>query len=520
MNKQLNNTEFDDFEPALDSAVQAVLAEPLPNDAIQRVKARAAQLECPTIAPSTRGTWRQVWRAPWSRYSGVAAAVVVLAALTIFSLLVERTSLRAFADVIQNIKQADSVQLTMTTRIGRQPEIEGKMYLSGDRLRMEMRMPQSEAKLIKVGDLHQGRALFLDTYRQLAQSLDLDERFSKEFANPIDQLRRAKPEDAEDIGEEYLSRRLTRVFRMRKVDLLGIRGDAEMLVWVNPKDGLPVKIVIRDPELKQEIRFEDFVWDEPIDAELFALDVPNGYQLGKVISLPRPTESARPPAPLPVTRKQLSDGILSRDRVSSRIAHDRPSGPVFRCDPSRFRRDVAGGERVHDRLGAVSSTGRKCSDDGRRGIDRGVGVHLAQWCQLLRRAVARSEALPGLVGDGGRFLDAAVTHSAQEVGRDVHRGEHRDLIAFCEPAGDRVGGPFWIEGSVGGDKNMHLAAFRGTATVIVRSRRHVWRPGHDSVVGWEAPSRRPSRAGARLLIPFRGCPQPGPGRLRAGGTVP
>ena len=57
MNEQLDNTEFDDLEPALDSAVQAVLAEPLPDDAVGRVKARATQLDTPTISPGKRSTW-------------------------------------------------------------------------------------------------------------------------------------------------------------------------------------------------------------------------------------------------------------------------------------------------------------------------------------------------------------------------------------------------------------------------------------------------------------------------------
>ena len=61
------------------------------------------------------------------------------------------------------------------------------------------------------------------------------------------------------------------------------------------------------------------MWDAPIDAKLFALDVPHGYQQGNIITLPRPTESAKPPTPSPVTRQQLAEGILSRDRGPSRI---------------------------------------------------------------------------------------------------------------------------------------------------------------------------------------------------------
>ena len=240
--------------------------------------------------------------------------------VAILSLLIDRTSNRAFAEVIQNVKRAGSVQLTMTTRIGRQPETKGKMYLEGDRLRVELRFPQSDGMLIQVGDLSQGRALFLDTHRKLAQSMDLDEHFAKDFANPIDQLRRAKPEDAENIGEEDLNGRLTRVYRMRKVDFLGIRGDAEMLVWVDPKDGLPVKIVIRDSEPKQEIRFEDFVWNEPIDGRLVFPGRARRLSVGARSYFCRvPLNRRNLLLRVPVTQEQLSEGILSHDRVPSRI---------------------------------------------------------------------------------------------------------------------------------------------------------------------------------------------------------
>ena len=53
------------------------------------------------------------------------------------------------------------------------------------------------------------------------------------FGNPIEQLRRVKSNDAEQIGEEILKGRRTRVYRLRKVDLLGIKGHAERLVWVD-----------------------------------------------------------------------------------------------------------------------------------------------------------------------------------------------------------------------------------------------------------------------------------------------
>lgn len=317
MNEQLDNTEFDNFDPALNSAVLAVLAEPLPHDAVERVKTRARRLSIPTVSSSKPGGWRRISLGPAVHYGGIAAAVVALAAAVIFSWLTLRPAGAAFADVIQNALQAGSLRLTMTQRFGRQPESVGTMYLEENRLRIEL-----SQNLVHVGDLEQERALFLDTKRKVAQLIEIDEKWANRFANPIDQLRRARPEDAENIGEEYLKGRLTQVFRIHRINLFGMRGTGEMLVWVDRKRGLPAKIVIhdRDPKREMEIRFEDFVWNEPLNSNLFSLDIPAGYEMGTVVLLtPRPASSTKPAPPSRIAPSRLAEGILSDDRVPGRI---------------------------------------------------------------------------------------------------------------------------------------------------------------------------------------------------------
>ena len=52
MIEQINAADFDNLEPPLDSAVRDVLAEPLPDDAVERVKTLATRLETPTVSLS------------------------------------------------------------------------------------------------------------------------------------------------------------------------------------------------------------------------------------------------------------------------------------------------------------------------------------------------------------------------------------------------------------------------------------------------------------------------------------
>ena len=313
MNEQSHSTDFEELESPLDSAVRAVLAEPMPDESVYRVKARAALLDARTTERGEAGISRRSRHVSVVRYGGVAAAIVVIA----FWMLMDRAAERVFADVIQNVKQASSVQFTMTSQFGHQPEIPGKMYIEGDRLRVE----QFAGMLIAVADIGQKRTLYLESRRKLAQSVEVDKRFSERFANPVEQLRSVKPKDAERIGEEYLMKRLTQVFRFSKVDLFGIHGKGEMLVWVDPTDELPVKIVIHDPNPKSEfkIQFENFEWNKPLPPELFALTIPDGYQMGTILPTLQPRNSTKPPAQAEIPPAQLAQGILSSDRVPARI---------------------------------------------------------------------------------------------------------------------------------------------------------------------------------------------------------
>lgn len=311
MNNRPNEYEFGELESALEPAVQAVLAEPVPDDAIQRVKNRAAGLACPATIPRLPGNWRR----RLARYTGLAVAVTLMVTTGVWCLLDQPTGL-AFADVLKTIQQVTSLEVTVITRFGMEKPSAGKMYLAEDRLRVE----QFDGSLICVCDLRQGTALYQDVQRKLYQLDDIHQDFAKRFASPIDQLRHARPDDAEHVGEERLNGRRAQVYRVREINLLGIGGHGEMLVWADSITELPLKIVLHDPDPKAEteIRFEDFRWNQRLDTGLFTLDPPAGYVRGKVITLPSP-RSAEFPEPAPVSPSELARGILCEDRVAGRI---------------------------------------------------------------------------------------------------------------------------------------------------------------------------------------------------------
>ncbi len=328
MNNERYPHDSESGDSMLDEAVRTLLAQPVPEDAIQRVKSRAVLLANPsTVAlPSDHASRTRRWKASRALVGGLTVAASVLIAVAGVTLFLDRSGGRAFARVIENVNATRSAHCKTATRFGHQREIDGQLYLEGNRLRLE----QFNGLLIQVGDLDQKQALFLDMNHKVAQSAKIDASLAREFANPIDQLRHANTKNAERIGEEILRGRRTQVYKLHKVDLLGMKGDGEMLLWVDVESELPAKIVVHDPDPKaeMEMRFDEFVWNEPLDARMFSLSIPDGFQKGIVFVNPPPPEPAQLGVGSPESPSALVDGIFSSDRVPVRIVWGRPETTI------------------------------------------------------------------------------------------------------------------------------------------------------------------------------------------------
>lgn len=323
------------LESPLDAAVAAVLAEPIPDSGIRRVQARAKVLGGPSAVQSAGrprpGKLRMVG-------GGLIAAAAIVCLAIGLNLLSERGTARAFEQVVEKVKNAESVQFSMTWRLGKQPEEKSRMFVVGDQVRVEV-----GGVLVQISDLAKKQVLYLDSQRKLAQSMMMDARRTQYLADPIDQLRQAKSDKAEAIGEEVLEGVPCSVFRVHDVQLLGAAGD--MLMWVDPKSGLPVRFVIHDPKSidKMEIRFEDFVWNKPLEPGLFSLTAPDGFQPGEIVAVPKPEQPTPDKATLDAPNV-ASDGILSRDRVPARIIWSTDGATV-----TALMREPEAGPKTHYR---------------------------------------------------------------------------------------------------------------------------------------------------------------------------
>ena len=235
------------------------------------------------------------------RYSSAAAAVALVAVLAGWLILIDRTAPLAFADVVENVKNAKSVSFVIKIPTVIQGTKKGvlqqKFYIQGDAYRMEIPSAQDGFQVapdapplmtVFVADWKRKNAMQFDYTTKTAKKIEADEKMwqqmAKTMADPIKQLRDLKEQDVERLGEEELDGRKTLVYRLKKTDIfmgLTITKDDTAKLWVDAKSGLPVRIAVGDPSDtdKPFVVFEQFTWNEALAPDLFKLDVPKGFTL-------------------------------------------------------------------------------------------------------------------------------------------------------------------------------------------------------------------------------------------------
>lgn len=270
---------FDPLEPLLRTAVEAILAEPLPGDALERVQRRAERLTAAPPAPlAPAAPAMRRWKSLRSFTGSVAAAAAIAAAAIGITLMQARPGGQVFAQMLENVRAAHTIQVHATIKLGKHHS-DGSWYIDGNRSRGE----QSDGSRTTIVDVDRRKILILDMRNKLYQWSHFDGEKAQEMANPIDKLRGIKSDDAELVGEEVLDGRRTFVYRINGAELIlgGGSGDyIETMVWIDAESELPVKIVGHDPDPKRQldVRFENFVWDEPLDPQLFSLEPPEGFE--------------------------------------------------------------------------------------------------------------------------------------------------------------------------------------------------------------------------------------------------
>ena len=227
------------------------------------------------------------------------AACIAVVAVLLFWNPGSRSSL-AFAEVIEQVKQAKSVRFkaTSTIELPNQPKrtIESTMTIVGNTMRQEM------PDMVTLMDFEKGVMLSLQPKTKQATRITMENvPANLKAMNLMEQFKSMKPELAQDLGEKELNGRKLRGFTV-------VQPGQKMTVWADPKTQEPVQIessfdMPSIPATSSIMR--DFDWNATIDLAELSLEAPQGYTV----------QSVKMDASQPI-EKDLVEGLRTMARLN------------------------------------------------------------------------------------------------------------------------------------------------------------------------------------------------------------
>ena len=261
----------DDLEPQLESAVWAVLSEPLPADAIARVKSQALALEekpDPNIRPSARNV---SWSRPWMQLATLAACILlVLGATMMFP-----SSSSGFAQVVSNIRKLATAKFTVEN-FGPSNLKAVASVKAPDRFRLDFQAPGNPVNITN------GAAGELIAFDSNSNQISVNE-IPKASSN-FDILQLIQKPDVNAV----LSNAENTIAGTQLYDIL----DGQGKIWVDVETQLPKRIEMTPlPGMgTTPVVYRDFEWDVPLDDNLFAMPVGKDVVRSSLLARPKEEE--------------------------------------------------------------------------------------------------------------------------------------------------------------------------------------------------------------------------------------
>lgn len=291
MNENNHQLESESLEGPLTEAVQALLAEPLPEDAVERVKLRArrlATIDGPRSVgtgpmPNRTGTQsgQGGGRRMFGRMPVRVALAAVIAGMCYLGFVATPSGNAGFAQVAEKIRTARTFTFDVTIESGgdNQPMRWKTLCLGTNRTREEL-----PGGVIQIADRSSGTTLSLHADQKLAIVTQVKKTGPAAANAPeglpiqgmVEQFKSLADKRGEPFGEKEFSGVKLRGFRVGD-------GPEKSVVWADVKTGEParVEMVIRLQGKTSTVVFDHFVLDARLDESLFSVEPPAGYKLQK-----------------------------------------------------------------------------------------------------------------------------------------------------------------------------------------------------------------------------------------------
>jgi hypothetical protein len=329
MNDEYPYPNFDGLEPPLEAAVKGALEEPIPEDAVDRVKARAKLLAatgesthtCASYNQSRRAAtfsdggeadtarpmfpthsltdWKWITRSP---VSSISAAAILFFAIGGIVLWFHGYAINsALADFIQPIIDAKTITFNLKTVEAGVAAVgyTKVMVMAPDRVRLEMKIPDRSFNKTQITindqEHHRMKQLYLIPDEKKAVFFDFhdvpDFKFAQTAYRPFLFLVEIRSQwlkggDTPKVRRESLGEK--EIGGCKAIGYRFVSPDTTVTLWGNPKSGVPIQIVRewkKDHSTGTET-FSDIVLNPELDKSLFDLAVPKGYAVEtKALSL-------------------------------------------------------------------------------------------------------------------------------------------------------------------------------------------------------------------------------------------
>lgn len=271
MTKPKSRDPMDLVHQATTALREAVVSdEPSPRLVTLTIESLRQSSPAPVASPGRHERRRFMFRV--HRFGWATATLILLAVLAMVGVFVDRGAAVTFADVLEKVEKSRAVRFVCKLDLAGQPGPETKMSIQGDRVRYEI-----PGVMVVILDTSDRKGVELHPRRRVAKEVDLVGRVpAEDLKDPIDQLRNLKDQKdvrVEQLADETVGDAPCQVYRITGAKALQLQG--EWKLWVDAKKALPVKMQIGDETTS--MTFEQFVWDEPQDAALFEIKVPEGY---------------------------------------------------------------------------------------------------------------------------------------------------------------------------------------------------------------------------------------------------
>ncbi|MAT68819.1 MAG: hypothetical protein CMJ58_04785 [Planctomycetaceae bacterium] len=376
------------------------------------------------------------------RWSAWAVAASLLAALGTWAVLASHGE-SAFAQVVAAVRDAEGLTVDVSSVFGSGPVIETRMEFLGQKIRIEVlpgkfaavaaaggSVNLSKGALVIIVDNATGEVIELNVHSKQATRRTSEDL--REFADPIEKLRHAKPADAVPLGTELIDGVVADVYRMTNADFLDMSGVPEVKVWVDPATHLPLKIVAadRNPQAESEVTFRNFDWNPPFDASRFSLEAPSGYT---IVDDSARTSTAPTDDRNNATIASGATKLLTNERVPRAISWsgdsqsliavmtDPESTPDQQVQLNQLQRLSIDDGAMQWSIEVGGGNSLAASGDGTllaTAIGREIQVRSGEDGTVLERFVAK-QPLPALAlsGDGKRLVSGVADWHAQRSGR-------------------------------------------------------------------------------------------------------